>query len=45
MVAKLLNYNTNISTFTSVLPIGVQCHVELRLKLNNGIDVNSFTNS
>jgi hypothetical protein len=44
MVAKLLNYN-NISTFICVSPFGVQCHVELGPKLNDGIDVNSFTNS
>jgi hypothetical protein len=45
MVAKLLNHNNNIFALICVLPFGVQCHVELRLKSNDGIDVNSFTNS
>jgi hypothetical protein len=41
MVAKLLNYDNNISTFICVLPFRVQSHVELGPELNDGIDVNS----
>jgi len=43
MVAKLLDYNCNISAFVYALALEVDAN--LRLKLNDGIDVRSFINS
>jgi hypothetical protein len=43
MVAKLLDYKCNTSSFVYALPLEVDA--KLGLKVNDGIDVRSFINS